>query len=363
MDTVVFRVDSSEQIGSGHLMRCLTLANYLRDKNINSYFVCRDLKGNLANLVSRSGFELDMLPKFESKGSSELELISANWEQEALDIEHLIKNSQQTDLLVVDHYALDVKFERLMRKIVSKIMVIDDLANRHHDCDLVLDQNFLPNYRIRYDYLIPKSCKKLLGPKYALLRPEFIAARKNLKMRDGRVNKVLICFGGSDPTNETAKVIRALSRLTRQDFNMDVIIGAANSNKYEIEALCSSLENATLYYQVSNMAELMLQADLFIGGGGTTTWERCFLGLPAITIAVADNQVEISDAVSLAGTSSYLGFHSKVSEKDIVDAFLRLLDDRNLVISMNKNSLALMQSEKGVNSRNSLAKVILEELC
>ena len=288
---VVFRVDSSLDIGTGHVMRCLTLGERLKESGIAVTFICRDLPGNLSGYIESRGFAVQRLPAPSTLTAAGLSThnygawLGVHWQDDAAQTAELLAQSGAVDWLVVDHYALDAGWERRLRPLVQKIMAIDDLANRTHDCDLVLDQNFYLDLEDRYDRLVPTQCVKLLGPRYALLRPEFRQARKNLRERDGQVKRILVFFGGSDAGNETAKALEAIRLLNRPEIAVDVVVGGINPHRRQIEELCAGWPATTCHCQVNNMAELMAGADLAIGAGGTTTWERCCLGLPSVTSA------------------------------------------------------------------------------
>jgi UDP-2,4-diacetamido-2,4,6-trideoxy-beta-L-altropyranose hydrolase len=199
---------------------------------------------------------------------------------------------------VVDHYALDARWESSMRNVVKKIMVIDDLADRLHDCDVLLDQNFYTDMSCRYDGKVPPHCQLLLGPRYALLRDEFRQLHEQVMPRSGRVKRVLVFFGGVDFDNYTERAIEVLASIGDQNWHVDVVIGAHHPHREEVEAICSE-QRFVCHVQTSRMAELMALADVAIGAGGTATWERCCLGLPTLTLCVADNQgKQIADAAS-----------------------------------------------------------------
>lgn len=317
---VVFRVDSSSQIGSGHLMRCMTLAQrFVKEKEADVLFVIRELNGNLINLVEDKKFRVAVLQKAEKdenlKGYAEWLTVTQEYDAEET-IGAITKET--VDLLIVDSYAIDITWESIIRPYVKKIMVIDDLANRKHDCDILLDQNFYKNKEVRYDKLVPPNCKLLLGPQYAILREEFYEARKHLKYRDGNIKNILVFFGGVDLTNETKKTLEAIIKLGREDITVNVIIGQGNPHKEEIKKICDRFSYMHYYCQVNNIAEFINEADLAIGAGGTTTWERCFLGLPSIVIAVAENQVEIAKDCDEVGYIKYLGLSNNVIVDDIV---------------------------------------------
>jgi UDP-2,4-diacetamido-2,4,6-trideoxy-beta-L-altropyranose hydrolase len=313
---IYIRADSSVQIGSGHVMRCLTLADTLREKGASISFICRELPGNLCNHIERKGYQVHRLPREDAGENFHAEI-------DAKETEIILKKETTAQWLIVDHYALDHQWETRMRPLVSKIMVIDDLADRHHDCDVLLDQNLYQNQKIRYEALVPAQCTKLLGPEFALLRAEFIDTRKTLRNRDGNVKRILIFFGGVDPTNETSKALEAVAELKRPDIAVDVVVGGANPHKEQIRQLCAARPNTIIYCQIDTMARLMACADLAIGAGGSTTWERCCLGLPAIVLTIADNQVPLTVGASDVGAVDYAGSALKMSKDQLL---LRLQD-------------------------------------
>ena len=326
---IIIRVDSSALIGSGHLMRCMTLAQrYCRDGN-NVIFVCRDFAGNMADFVRKNGFVLKMLPVAEVNKdlNGYAQWLTVTQEQDALETIEIVKTLGKVDRLIVDSYAIDVIWEKLLRTYVGGIMVIDDLANRQHDCDILLDQNFYMNKESRYQGLVPEHCRLLLGPKYALLREEFYQVRKSMRIRDGQLRNILVFYGGVDATDETSKAIQALQNLRDtgvfHDVQVTVVVGASNERKEDIAGRCKQAGFRYLC-QVSNMAELMAEADLMLGAGGSTTWERCFLGLPAIVTAIAENQVQICEDCAKEGLISYLGYWDKVRQQDICEAINQL---------------------------------------
>lgn len=319
---VVVRADSSERIGSGHLMRCLTLADQMRQEGKSVHFICRDLAGNLARLVTTQGFALHLLPAHEHDTAltGYAAWLTVPQEVDARESAEIIRRLQPIDRLVVDHYAIDAAWERRMRSLAREIFVIDDLANRPHDCDILLDQNFYRNMERRYDGLVPPQCKFLLGPRHALLRREFYEVREKMEPRTGEIRRILVFYGGSDPTGETEKAIYALLMLDRTDIDADVIVGGSNVRRREIERLCAGHDFLHYHCQVGNMAEFMARADLCLGAGGTTTWERCFLGLPAIVTAVAENQIRLCEDAAAAEYIQYLGLSANVREDDVCNA-------------------------------------------
>ena len=334
---VLIRTDSSVEIGSGHLMRCLTLADQLRSKGSSVAFTCRDLPGGLFDLVEAHGYQCT---RFRLAVTGEgLQHADAKATLEAAGKLFL----DGLDWLVVDHYELDAIWERMLRPHVCKLMVIDDLANRQHDCDLLLDQNYYHDMDRRYQMLVPQQCVTLLGPAYVLLRPEFADARKRLRLRDGTVRRILVFLGGSDPTNQTQKAVEALKLVDRPDIGVDVVVGAGNPNRDTIQALCNQLPNVAFHNQVSNMAELIHNADLGVGAGGATMWERCCLGLPTITVVFAANQERTTEDVAALGAIEYLGWSGQLRPEDYARAINGMIENPQRARQIGTTALGVLQ--------------------
>lgn len=337
---VIIRADASTSIGSGHVMRCLTLAHRLKkEKNAKVVFVMRVLPGNLIGVVEKQGFEvLKLLPANQKYSLNGYGLwLTVPMEVDARQTIDLLQpylrehGCDVVDRLIVDSYALDEQWELMLRPYCREIMVIDDLANRRHDCDILLDQNFYLNKDVRYAGLVPEHCKMLLGPEHALLREEFYEAKKHLRKRDCTIKNILVFYGGSDLTNETEKAIKALVQLHDEGYNftVDIITGVSNSRREKIKKICSKYHFFHYYCQVSNMAEFMNKADLMLGAGGSTTWERLYMELPALVTAVAENQIQGCRDCSHAGIIEYLGINEDVRVDTILEALHKKLDKHN----------------------------------
>jgi len=347
MSGVVFRTDASTVIGTGHVMRCLTLAAKLKESGAQVAFVCREHAGHLCDMIEdRWGFAVYRLPRDPNHDKqsrrSDADLAHAGWldsgrENDAAETTAAISTQfKYPDWLVVDHYALDARWEAALRPLTRNLMVIDDLADRHHDCDVLLDQNLHRNIAKRYDDLVPAHCCRLLGPQYALLRPEFQIARKKLRVRDGTVRQVLIFFGGMDAHNETSKAIEAITSINRPDLTVDVIVGATNPNLENIRSICARLAHVRLHHNPGNIAELIANADLSIGAAGATAWERCCLGLPSIMISLAMNQESIAHALADDGLAIYLGKRAAVTAGMITAAVEELMRNPDRMKAMGR---------------------------
>lgn len=333
---VLIRADASLTIGSGHIMRCLTLADALRQRGADITFVCREHPGNLIELIENKGYPTARLqPSAEYDAAPDdvahAAWLGATWLQDSSGTIDAIKGVLP-EWLIVDHYAIDHRWEHKLRPHVDRIMVIDDIADRPHDCDLLLDQNLFKNMDIRYNGLVPAHCRNFLGPRYALLRPEFVQAHRNIRKRDGSVRRILIFFGGSDQSNETTRALDAVRQLKRPDVSLDIVVGVTNPHREQIQNLCNTLPNTKYYCQVNNISELMMAADLSIGAGGSTSWERCFLGLPTLIVAIADNQIEPSICLSESGGAWYCGKTGEVTATTLEQRIRHLLNDPSAVV-------------------------------
>lgn len=329
-------------------MRCLTLAMQLRHEQAAVEFISRVLPGDLCDLIQAKGFRVHRLPEQIPEVVAGKPLSAFSVEAHAdcgLTAEVLRRDGRSVDWLIIDHYGLDVSWERCMRPHVSRIFVIDDLANRPHDCDALLDQNLYENAARRYAGLVPAVCAVFVGPEHALLREEFHAVRSSLHTRDGRVRRILVFFGGSDPTNETTKALEALHKLARTDITIDVVVGGTNLHREAIRELCQQMPNVTYYCQVDRMADLMNAADLAIGAGGSTMWERCYLGLPTLTVVTAKNQLAATQALARAGGAQYLGWFYEVDAGRLAEAIESACADPEALRRMSDRAMQLMGDE------------------
>ncbi|MNX53252.1 UDP-2,4-diacetamido-2,4,6-trideoxy-beta-L-altropyranose hydrolase [compost metagenome] len=328
------RADASQVIGSGHVARCLVIARLLRARGAEVTFLMRELVGHMADIVEAQGFAVHRLPApaaplvLDEADLAHAAWLGVPWEEDAAQVGAFVQGlPERPDWLVTDHYALDARWEETLRPHVGRLMVVDDLADRPHACDVLLDQNLHPGFEHRYAGLVPEGCRVLLGPRYALLRPEFAWSMREAPPRSGALSRLLVFYGGSDPSNETLKALRALRPIARPDWSVDVVVGAANPHHAAIAAFCADWPQARLHRQVDRMAELMAAADLALGAGGVTTWERAALGLPCVASAIAQNQFSILAGAAEAGMLVNLGPSEGVSAEAIAEAVARLAAD------------------------------------
>lgn len=296
---VLFRCDASPEIGGGHVMRCLTLADVLRARGWNCGFVCNEDAPRVVPALSQSGYKIHADPV-------------------------------PCDVLVVDHYGLDFAYERDARSLASLIVVFDDLANRPHDCDILMDQTYgrsAEDYRL----YVRDGCRILCGAQYALLRPQFAEIReKSLRRRreaQGTIQRLLVMFGTTDPNNMTGRALQSLESLAKR-FDIDVVLGPYAPALESVREVCAaSRHQVSLHVGIYDVASLMLDADLAIGAGGTTNWERCCLGLPTLVVEIADNQKMIAEQLHMVEAVINMGWFEHLSEESIPHTILQLCEN------------------------------------
>lgn len=330
---VAFRVDASFEIGSGHVMRCLTLAQALRESGVTCTFMCADLPGNMCNFIKKNGFEVWKVSRPHSACFNEEALSSpldhSRWlgcsQLEDAQLCKRILRENFYDWIVVDHYALDAAWERELRHCCSKILVIDDLADRLHDCELLVDQS-LGRRRQDYKELVGCDTTLMVGASYALLRPEFFSFRASslARRRNITVKHITINMGGADSGNATGQILEVLKNQSfLSSLIITVIMGGlspwVDAVKASAERLRSQVE---VVVSISNMAEVMSNSDLMIGAAGSTSWERCCLGVPALMVVLADNQEHIAAALQSAKAAVSVG---RPSDRDFSSNVLNAL--------------------------------------
>lgn len=289
---VAFRVDASPQIGTGHFMRCLALAEGVRQNGAGVRFVARHLPPHFRAMLAERGCDAAALgapcPGGESADTPHAAWLGTSQAADAHETA-LALDGRHWDWLVVDHYALDARWETPLRAHARRILVIDDLADRAHDCDVLVDQNLYADMDTRYAGKVPAACELQLGPRYALLRREFREARTAAAPRTGPVRRVLVAFGGIDAENRTTLAVEAVAASHLSQADVDVVTGAGHAHRDAVAAACARY-GFRHHRQTTRMAALMASADLSIGAGGITVWERCSVGLPALAMPVAANQ-------------------------------------------------------------------------
>lgn len=353
----LFRADASPIIGSGHIMRCLSLANALKATGVDCVFISRHITQNLTQLLKTSGHDTLKIDAPSPIKSGPPQGEYAKWlgttqEADARDVINVIKSGNYRnsafDLIICDHYALGEDWEQPVSKALNApVAAIDDLSNRKHASQWLIDTTF-DKTAADYAGLVSPDCTMLIGSQYALLRPEFLRRRAEaLRARDKAhedntsVNNILISMGGMDNDNVSCWVLSAIKSSGRKDFTVDVLLGASAPHIQEVRAFAKTLSfPVTVHIGVSDVTPLLVNADLCIGAAGSSTWERCCLGLPTINIVIADNQKTI--AKTLADTGSIL-------DAGIFD------DIRNNTKDFNNNVLLPCLNDAGLRHSMSLS--------
>lgn len=308
MLNVVIRVDASLHIGSGHVMRCLVLADALKNAGHDVAFVCRELQGNLINFIAQKYIKVIVLSKpcrqLEVRHSADYSAwLQVSWLEDVKEFLSLIKSA---DLVVTDHYAIDKQWEKEVKSALDcKILAIDDL-DREHESDLIVDQNLWADMVGRY-----RNCSaiKLLGPDYALLRPSFSLLRK--KQVESK-NQLLAFFGSSDLTRECIKLVKAAIAIGSLPFSLKILSGLGNRDYQELLALTEGTDIIVEQFLEDFDLELK-QSNYMIGASGVSNWERFCLQVPSTIVSVADNQKIISEYLCDLGVVRYLGSSSSTS--------------------------------------------------
>lgn len=328
---IAFRTDASAQIGSGHAMRCLTLADALKKRGAQTVFVTRVLPPALKQQIGNHGHELLLLEERHAIAGSG-DLAHSDWlgvpqEIDAADTRRAL-GERGLDWIVVDHYALDKRWEAALRPATARMMVIDDLADRAHDCDLLLDQNFRTSHEGRYGGLVPQHCILKLGPEFALLQEDYARLRAQVRPRE-RLRRLLIYFGGGDTGPLTGMALEAALQLGSRDLSIDIVGPSDPVERERLGRLAAGNPAITLHDTLPSLAPMMAQADLAIGGSGATNWERLCLGLPAVVVALAANQVAIARDLHEAGLVVLAGSVDEIGPDSILDAMGCNITDLN----------------------------------
>lgn len=311
--TIAFRCDASPKIGSGHVMRCLTLAAELTKRGDVVSFLCTE----------------ETLQTVSALQNSPYKIIHDD------TINH-------TDWLIIDHYNLDAKYEKEARSWAKNIFVIDDLANRQHDCDFLLDQT----YRRKdddYSALVPNDSVLLIGTDYALLREEFSVESTT---RVFNSNRILVSYGGVNPKSCTQKTLSMLADYNKKPLIIDVVVGSNAHGLDEIKSMVKNINEkgfhaAHLHMDTTEISKLMISADLCLGAGGTTSWERCCLGLPTLALELADNQEPTLRALDDAGAIINLGKIENLTHEKFLDQFSHLVSAPNKLQKLSQNSMKI----------------------
>lgn len=362
MMSFAFRVDASIQIGIGHVMRCLTLADALRKQGARTIFVCRPHSGHLLDMIVHRGHHAVALPALMTtmntmpSETAHASWLGTDWQTDAQQTCDAL-GAEYFDWFVVDHYALDHEWEKTLRPHCQNLMVIDDLADRLHDCDVLLDQN-LGRSAQDYSGLLKNHTDIFIGPQYALLRPEFAQLRsKSLARRaQPQFKNLLITMGGVDKDNATGQVLQALSVCNLPtDLRITVVMGSRAPYLEDIKQQAAQMPWPTqVLVDLNEMAQLMADSDFCIGAAGSTTWERCCMGLPTLLLVLADNQMPSAKALEKAGAALFVD-----NELNISQVFEKHMQS-TAIVELKNLTLAAASVSDGLGVQRILAAMLTE---
>jgi UDP-2,4-diacetamido-2,4,6-trideoxy-beta-L-altropyranose hydrolase len=333
---ILVRADANHDIGTGHVMRCAALGMRLAAaRGVHVHFACAELPPLLGEWLQIRGLRVHMLPNV---GHSD-------WRADLQQAAAVAAALGGVDLLVVDHYGLGIGWEQGMRPHARRILVIDDLADRDHDCDLLLDQNLRKQTYGRYAGRLPPGTRQFLGPRFALLRDEFEAPGL-LRTRDGTLRNLLVFFGGTDPGNQNLKAIEALRLLGHAAPATVMVLGLGYGDPEKVHDRAQGLACLTILNSTDSMAALMAQADLAIGTCGVAAWERCVLGLPSLVVITAENQREDAEILHRKNALVNLGDAASVNAESLAEILHQLILQPERVCAMGHAASAIMQGRQ-----------------
>jgi UDP-2,4-diacetamido-2,4,6-trideoxy-beta-L-altropyranose hydrolase len=300
----------------------------------------------MSDLIGERGFVVTPLPVRSAVGRDPRSWLGASVAEDAEETLASLAPHGPVDWLVVDHYGIDARWHHRVRRAAERVLVIDDLADRHLDADLVLDQNVGADTR-SYDAVLQRSAVKLLGPRYALVAPAFREARTRKAAADPRdVEEIaaVIALGGTDPDDATSTVLELLLADLRSLRRVDVVIGRAHPNAARVRRICSDLGHATVHVQTTQMPMLLEHAHVAVGAGGSSTWERLCVGVPTLTLPLADNQLPTLAALVRAGLVTTPEGSWEQGDA-LARTFRRLLHDHDARSELRRRGQALIDGD------------------
>lgn len=292
-------------------MRCLTMANEIACRGGHCDFVCAQLPVSLHQAALKNGHDVYPIATAVPSDSDEPGWELSCWPEEVQRADahatSMAADARHYDWLVVDHYRLDQHWEEHVRALAARTMVVDDLANRRHRCDMLLDQS--PGRSASdYDRLVSRGCELRMGPSHALLRPEFAAARRASMQRrraSTQVERILVSLGMGDHHGVTERVVESVSALPLS-ATIDVVLSSSAPSLPGLVLVERRDSRIKLHVDTSDMASLMAAADVAIGAAGTTSWERCCVGLPTLLLVLAENQRRIAMVLDSMGAAIHV---------------------------------------------------------
>lgn len=314
---ILIRTDASSAIGTGHVYRCSSLAEELVRAGHQVTFVCRAQPGHLVDLLRSRGYEVHAL---RPTGD-----VRAAGDRDAAETAAVAPGPY--DWCIVDHYGLDASFESAIRTIAGQVLVIDDLADRPHDCDVLVDASHGAEAASVYDNLVPTRTRRLVGQDYVLLRAAFRSLAPAPALED--VRRLLVSFGGNDPPGMTLRAVGVLKDPTFANLHIDVTSSIANPRVNTLRQEMLGYDRFHFHVDTPDFHLLLRDCDLCLGAGGTTTWERFYLGKPSLVITLADNQFAFSDRLAQAQLIRLVGYAPELDDEDLARALTATIADRD----------------------------------
>ena len=354
--TVILRADAAEDIGTGHVMRCMGLAMRLEQLGEQPIFVSRRNFPSLVERIEAAGWRHEALPAASGDNSDRATSVphahwlKGPWEADANATANIAKETG-ANWIVVDHYGLDIAWDNAVRAYGLKVAVLDDLADRKHAADLIADPSLNAEPHERYQSLIPRNCQKLFGPRYAILRPEFSETERTPPVSGGP--RCLIAFGGVDAAGMTLRAMEAVAVARTRLFEVRVIVGGQNQSLDAIRGRARTL-GWPVHVDSNHMAAHMAHADFAVGAGGHMLWERCAMALPSVVAIVAPNQVEQVTVAAKTGACLALDAET-MSEEDLIRAIERLANHPDVRAEMGERARRAVDGLGGVRIARRLA--------
>jgi len=330
---LIIRADATTQIGTGHVMRCIALAQAWQERRGDVTFLSHCESDGLRQRILDEGFRFIPIENSYPHPSDLEKTLSV-----------LSDEKENVGWLVLDGYHFDTAFQKAIRDKGIRLLVIDDMNHLpHYHADILLNQNI---HASDLNYSCDEDTILLMGCKYVMLRREFLNYRKWKRIIPEKAAKILVTMGGSDPDNVTLKVIQALNLINDSDFEVKFVVGPVNPN---LESIRKELSKSNFVYtilsNVKNMPELMAWADMAISAAGSTCWELAFMDLPILMFILAKNQEDAAMGLDKHKVGINLGWHDKISDVQISSTILHLLTDNNLYCKISENGKALIDGK------------------
>ena len=314
---ILIRADSNSFIGSGHVMRCLALAQaWQKEQGSVDFLMEKYENSSIENRLKSEGYNVHHISSIAGSCEDAVETAS-------------FASKINTEWVILDGYHFSDEYQKIVKEANLKQLFIDDYGHaKHYYADIILNQNIYANeslYRNRESYT-----KLFLGLNYSLIRSEFSKWNNQNIEISKRVKRILVTLGGGDPDNQTLKVVHALNKSTLKELEVIIVVGGANPHLKEIEKVVRDISYMKLMCNVNNINEIMAETDLSISAGGSTCWELALMGIPNITLIIAENQIKIAEGLATVGAASNLGWFEDVNESDILNAVVKISKDYEL---------------------------------